>query len=523
MVYNINLLVIFTSMKNLFILTTLTLFLASCVSGSGTSATTSSSSSFLSAAPIHNATCDLFKVAGGTKTGTSLQTVSSNLGKVEFKDIDYSGAALIECTGGTYNDEATDVQKTQPPLRSVINFSPNGSFAITPLTEIAFQMDSNLDNVLGTYNATVANAFGMSGKNITEILPTDIDNNTIENTDSGNYATILTGLSQMEETSSKTLTTIITELKTDLADNTLNITNRDELRNALENAKTTGANITTKLNNTVIKNLRDTIFTGNFTSGVLNDTGLTWGGDYPSGNNTTCTGETIAAQDCSSGRDAGLSLAYSTFTYAAGVGTTKTAKIGGGVAGFDFTKLGSDGTPLTIQTATWTTGGLGTEALGTKWSCVRDNVTGLVWEVKTDAGVADSDTTDNNHTNIHHKDNTYRWGGKTAIGKNHASKEGDYYDDWTGLVDGTNNENLCGFNDWRVPTREELRSIVHYGKTNPTIDTNYFPNTIATYFWSSSPNAFFSSNAWLLYFNYGYDNFNLRYNSYRVRLVRFGQ
>ncbi len=36
----------------------------------------------------------------------------------------------------------------------------------------------------------------------------------------------------------------------------------------------------------------------------LNDTGITWGGDYPSGNNTTCTSNIAAPQDCNQGRDA---------------------------------------------------------------------------------------------------------------------------------------------------------------------------------------------------------------------------
>jgi hypothetical protein len=40
-------------------------------------------------------------------------------------------------------------------------------------------------------------------------------------------------------------------------------------------------------------------------------------------------------------------------------------------------------------------------------------------------------------------------------------------------------------------------------------------------FWSSSPNANNSNNAWQLNFNNGNDN-NNRNNSYRVRLVRFG-
>jgi hypothetical protein len=502
------------------------LFLISCGSGSSSSsATGSSSSSFLSAAPINNATCDIFKVSAGTKTGVSLQTVSSSLGVVEFQDIDYVGTALIECDGGTYNDEATDAELTQPPLRSVVNFSATNSFAITPLTEIAYQMDSNLDNVLGTHNATVANAFGMGGKNIGEIKPTDIDNTNISDDDSGYYATVLSALS-----GAGTLTNVITDFKTDLTSATsggkLSRDNFMKLRSAGDSVKTGGKKIAARLNTEVLNKFKQNLL-NNLTTGTLNDTGIIWGGNYPSGNNATCTGETITAQDCSHGRDAGLTLAYSTYTFEAGAGSTKTAKIGGGVAGFDFTKLGSDGSELSIQTETWTTGGTGAEALGTKWSCVRDNVTGLVWEVKTDNGTADSDTTDSTHTNIHHKDNTYRWGGKTAIGKNHASKEGTYYDDWTGLVDGTNTENsgsgLCGFKDWRVPTIVELAGISHKGKTNPAIDKSYFPNTIASYFWSASPDSEDSSGAWKLGFRYGYDSYDYRSNSNRIRLVRSGE
>ena len=48
-----------------------------------------------------------------------------------------------------------------------------------------------------------------------------------------------------------------------------------------------------------------------------------------------------------------------------------------------------------------------------------------------------------------------------------ATVKGDYHDNWSSLVTGSNNESLCGFSTgWRVPTREELRSIVHYGVTS---------------------------------------------------------
>ena len=69
-------------------------------------------------------------------------------------------------------------------------------------------------------------------------------------------------------------------------------------------------------------------------SAPLNDTGITWGGSYPSGNNAGCTGEEIGAQDCSHGRD---------FT---------NNDNSDGHAGFSFTKLDASGLPLVFTCKT---------------------------------------------------------------------------------------------------------------------------------------------------------------------------
>ena len=243
---------------------------------------------------------------------------------------------------------------------------------------------------------------------------------------------------------------------------------------------------------------------------TLNDTGITWGGDHPLGNSLDCTGVAISSQDCSHGRDAQA---------AAG----SLVKKGGGKAGFDFTKLGANGNELAVQNGKWSD--TGNESAGTHWSCVRDNVTGLVWEVKTKSGKADTeaDIQAGNSRNIHHKDNSYRWGGITAIGRDHSQKEGDYYNDWNALVNGSNTASLCGFNDWRVPKYEELTSIVDNGKNDPSIDADYFPNTTSDWFWSASPYAYDSSKALAVYFLYGYGGYYNRSDTYRVRLVRVGQ
>lgn len=144
----------------------------------------------------------------------------------------------------------------------------------------------------------------------------------------------------------------------------------------------------------------------------------------------------------------------------------------------------------------------------TSWSCVKDNVTGLAWEVKT--------TTEG----IHNNDNTYLWGGLTALGRDYPEREGVYYDDWNELVQGSNDEKSCSFDDWRVPTVTELSSIINKGTFNSAIDTNYFPNTAPSRFWLSSPIARYDSVAWKVNFDYGNANNGFRYNFNRVRLVR---
>ena len=224
----------------------------------------------------------------------------------------------------------------------------------------------------------------------------------------------------------------------------------------------------------------------------LNDTGITGSGDYPLGNNIGCISNMTSPQDCNVGRDA------------------THPDPTDGIAGFSFTKLDASGTALADQSVDYAT---------TPWSCVQDNVTGLVWEVKTPSTDVGS---------IHNQDNTYQWGGLTAIGRDHPDRQGIYYDGWNTLVQGSNDDTLCGFDNWRVPTVTELSSIVNRGTFNPAIDSNYFPDTdstsfLSSSFWSSSPIANAYEHAKYITFSFGRDGIRYRDSGARVRLVRSGQ
>jgi hypothetical protein len=189
-----------------------------------------------------------------------------------------------------------------------------------------------------------------------------------------------------------------------------------------------------------------------------------------------------------------------------------------------YTKISNSGAVLP-DTAT-----LGSGA--NDWACTKDNKTGLTWEVKTDDG------------GLRDKDWYYSWykpsgdnggfAGYTDITKgapNCSTKDNCNTYAFTNAV---NAKGLCGKNDWRMPTVDELKTLVYCsdGKydtdgsctnynsiSTPTINSTYFPNT-DNWYWSSSPYADYSSYAWLVDFSYGSSsNYNKGYGSF-VRLVR---
>jgi len=234
--------------------------------------------------------------------------------------------------------------------------------------------------------------------------------------------------------------------------------------------------------------------------GGMNDTGIIQWGDV-SVNNLTVTQTLFPGQDADHGRDARAKAGTLTK-----VGASTNAN-----QGFDFTKLNAAGVALTNQAVAYAT---------TPWSCVQDNVTGLMWEAKTTTG-------------LHNANHTYSWynsigandGGNPGIANNGNSCVDTVNCDTEKYVAAVNVAALCGFSDWRLPEIEALRSIVDYsiGFPGPAIDTAYFPNNIGDGYWSSSPYAVLSSSAWYLRFGSAVDTTASKaFGGFHVRLVRGG-
>lgn len=229
---------------------------------------------------------------------------------------------------------------------------------------------------------------------------------------------------------------------------------------------------------------------------AMNDTGITTWADS-STNTRTAALFTFPGQDADHGRDADPAL----LNNADGRGS------------FSFTKLDSSGAPLADQAAVYGV---------TPWDCVQDNVTGLMWEVKTPAGSG----------GLRDASYEYSWYNSDAAsngghpgGANGGICADTVNCDTEKYAAAVNAVALCGYSDWRMPKKEELRSIKDYGVSTSglAIDVNFFPNTVHAWYWSATP-AYRSDLVWGVGFIY-LDNTGLGQKVWmdHVRLVRGGR
>lgn len=134
--------------------------------------------------------------------------------------------------------------------------------------------------------------------------------------------------------------------------------------------------------------------------------------------------------------------------------------------------------------------------------CVKDNATGLIWEGKPLDG---SRKWNNVYTNY---DSTTEPQIKVGSGSAVAPTQTqiDAAANSIGYKNAVNASNLCGASNWRLPTKDELLTLVR-AKSNvypyTTIDNYWFPNTDPWVYATSTAVANFANQVWGVYFNYG--------------------
>jgi len=253
----------------------------------------------------------------------------------------------------------------------------------------------------------------------------------------------------------------------------------------------------------------------------LNDTGITGSGNATNAVAATCDASHPAGQDCHYGRDKAAADGA--------LAKAGASALNNGIAnGFDFTKVCNSG-QLAGQGTCPADPALG--AGNDDWACTKDNVTGLVWEVKV-----------NDSGHLRHMGHTYYWystdattnggspgtpgsGSSTSSGAVCAGSATDRCDTEKFVVD-VNAAGLCGATDWRMPTIKELHGIADLGRASPAsaaIDPVFFPNTpMSSDYWSGTRYIGASGNAWRVDFRSGAAHNNGAEFGLSVRLVRTG-
>jgi len=215
------------------ILSAFALILTGCGGGGGGEVTISG---LASKGPISGGTVTVFALNADGSKGNQLGTATTGAdGSYSVNIGSYTGNVLVEVTGGTYTDEATgneviraDTDKFHAARSGV---SENVKVAVTPLTEIAYQLVGP-KLTIDQANSLVSSmaGFSITDKNIMPVDVMDLTASSKATVEQINYGLMLATISQMVKDGKATdVSDAISKIKNDLLDNKLDTTGSDLL------------------------------------------------------------------------------------------------------------------------------------------------------------------------------------------------------------------------------------------------------------------------------------------------------
>lgn len=171
---------------------------------------------------------------------------------------------------------------------------------------------------------------------------------------------------------------------------------------------------------------------------------------------------------------------------------------------FDMTRLNQDGSVND-----------GKDYAKQPWACVRDNQSNLIWEVKkSEHGLQNF----NNTYSWYDPDQTTNggWAGKANAGVCTGSDC-----DTASYAKAINVNKLCGLNDWYLPSRFELNTIVDTSVLfpGPTLPKAYFPEALAGKYWTDTTFKTRRGGAWIWSFDAGSDSVVEKNEAHSIRLT----
>jgi hypothetical protein len=171
---------------------------------------------------------------------------------------------------------------------------------------------------------------------------------------------------------------------------------------------------------------------------------------------------------------------------------------------FDMTRLNQDGSVND-----------GKDYAKQPWACVRDNQSNLIWEIK------------KSEPGLQNINNTYSWydpdqntNGGWAGKANAGACTGSVCDS-DSYIKAINAKKLCGLDDWYLPSRFELNTIVDTSVSfpGPTLPKAYFPELLPGKYWTDTTFKTRRGGAWIWSFDLGSDSVVEKSEAHSIRLT----